>query len=1089
MNKLNADPLPLFGIQQSKNKAGSAKWTLNILLNASDSRPRSAYFDEETRLWILEPLSEEGHKNDDLFSNHILRDPLPNSTCKTSRRKNWSDDGADHSGSLSGLRNQPCIRPDKATWLDILVPSDHTDFFRNLDWSATPLGPCATWPHALRLYTQILFSDTRPAAIYWGPQRIAIYNGSAAPLLGDLHPRLMGKGFKETMPTPWSFYGPLFHTLENGQQVFAQNTMEIPLQRDGFLEETWWNGGLFSLKDDEGSHGGIYLSWTEVTKTVLQNRRTALAKGLGQSPSATVESAWQHVHDVLAEYPRDIPMAIMYGTDENDLGKLRLQHTIGIPPVHAAVPSNLDLLSQDEHGPLVSLFMRAHESSTDFLLIDLSKEHVELAMFQSINWKGHGEPSRNLVIIPLEVGKIVRGYVMIGLNPRRPFDVDHEQTITELTRQLRELLARITIQKDTQKRELDLKEELSDKERRISRLAEVVPVGIYELATDGTLLWANTQFWEIFELPHGQRDPKTFDWKEYIHPEDHSRALGEMGRCLIQAVDISDTLRLKKYYQPPQLGHHLPSIDEPFWLIYAASPHLKPDGTVHSLMGSLTDISHLKWSEQLHLRNAEAARKERQRQEEFIDITSHEMRNPLSAITQCADSVIMSLQDAQSKSDAQSLFEIIKLNAEAAESILFCAAHQRRIINDILLLGKLDSKLLTISPKSFHPQDLVNQALQMFSAECDANDIEIRTAVDNSSAMAQSSTVCGDPSRLMQIMVNLLSNAIKFSRSRPTRKITIRYGSCSSPPPEHTFGPNFKWYTTGTQRPDLTQEPDYGRGDVFYVHYAVIDSGKGIKPEFVSNIFTKFNQAERRTHTEYGGSGLGLYISQELTEMQGGRIGIDSEFGVGSTFAFYTKVRLSPSESATPIDSTVHMYSVAKTNHALKSLGLTGLGNGLKPPSHSPSASYKILLVEDNLLNQKVLAKQLRKAGCEVRVCNHGGEAIDSILHLHKRPPEFNTPAPEDSITRFDCILMDWEMPVCDGLKASKKIRAIEAEGEKERNVIIGVTANARAEQIARAEEAGMDSVLPKPFRVVELLAKIGQYVAMPGGTGDAVKL
>ncbi|OAG05781.1 uncharacterized protein CC84DRAFT_1186923 [Paraphaeosphaeria sporulosa] len=927
----------------------------------------------------------------------------------------------------------------------------------------------------------MLFSDSRAAAIYWGPQRIAIYNESAAPLLGSLHPKLMGNAFKETMEHLWGFYGPLFHTLENGQQGFSQNELEIPFHRDGFLEETWWDGGLVSLKNDAGNHGGVYFSWTEVTRAVLQNRRMALSKRLGLSPSATIESTWQHIHDVLAQHPRDIPMAIMYGTDEHDLhnGTLRLRHTIGLPPDHAGAPSTLDPC------PIVSLFRRAQESPTDFLMIDLSKEQVDPTILENIDWQGYGEPSRHLVIIPLEISKIVRGYIMLGLNPRQPFDLDYEQSMTELTRQLRELMARITIQKDTQKRELDLKEELSHTERRISRLAEVVPVGIYELAADGTLLWANTQFWEIFELPYDQRDPEKFDWKEYIHPDDHPRALGEMGKCLVQAVEISDTLRLKKYYQPPQLGHDLPSSDEPFWLMYAASPNLNRDGTVHSLMGSLTDISHLKWSEQLHLRNAEAARKERQRQEEFIDITSHEMRNPLSAITQCADSVIMSLQDAQSKSDVDSLFEIIKLNAEAAESILFCAAHQRRIINDILLLGKLDSKLLTISPKAFHPQDLVNQALQMFSAECDANDIDIRTDTDSSPAMDRSSTVCADPSRLMQIMVNLLSNAIKFSRSRPIRQITIRCGSSASPPPEHTFGPNFKWYSTGTRRPDLTRESDYGEGDILYLHYAIIDSGKGIKPEFVSNVFTKFNQAERRTHTEYGGSGLGLYISQELTEMQGGRIGIESEFEVGSTFAFYTKVRLSLSESATPIDSTGHMYSVAKTNHALKSLGSTGMGNGLQAPPHSPSVTYKILLVEDNLLNQKVLAKQLRKVGCVVRTCNHGGEAVDSILRLYNRPPEFGTPAPDDNITRFDCILMDWEMPVCDGIRASKKIRAIEAEGEKKRNVIIGVTANARTEQIAMAEKAGMDSVITKPFRVAELLAKLGKYVAVPGGTND----
>jgi hypothetical protein len=303
-----------FGIKQSKDEAGVARWTINIVLDASDPRPRSAYLDEDSKLWILKSQSEDE-----------------------------TDDST--SPSLQPLRLDPTFGPNEATWLDALAPSAHTDIFRNLDWSATPLGPCAAWPPALRLYTQMLFSDSRAAAIYWGPERIAIYNASAAPLLGDLHPRLMGTAFRESMPGLWSFYGPLFNALENGQPGFSRNELEIPFQRDGYLEETWWDGGLISLKDDESKHGGVYFSWIEVTRIVLQNRRTALAKDLGLSPSATVEATWQHIHDVLAKYPRDVPMAIMYGTDENDPrnGQLRLRHTIGIPPGYDAAPLNLNV--------------------------------------------------------------------------------------------------------------------------------------------------------------------------------------------------------------------------------------------------------------------------------------------------------------------------------------------------------------------------------------------------------------------------------------------------------------------------------------------------------------------------------------------------------------------------------------------------------------------------------------------------------------------------------------------------------------------------------------------------------------------------
>lgn len=717
---------------------------------------------------------------------------------------------------------------------------------------------------------------------------------------------------------------------------------------------------------------------------------------------------------------------------------------------------------------------------------DLAKEEIDQVILEGVEWQGFQEPCRHIAIIPLRAKMVTRGYIVVGLNPRRDFDTDHEQFVKAVSRQLQELINRVTTEEETQKREEHLKKELSETERRVNRLAEVVPVGIYELAADGALIWANSQFWDIFEVPSHQRDPSAFDWQDYIHPEDIARAGTEMGKSLVQAVAISDSLRLKRFFKPPQIGLDPPAEDEPFWIMYAASPNLRPDGTVHSLMGSLTNISHLKWTQQLHIRNAEVARRERQRQEEFIDITSHEMRNPLSAITQCADSVILSLHDAKNSTDTQSLFDIIKLNAEAAESILFCAAHQRRIIDDVLTLGKLDSKLLTVSPKAFHPRDLVIQAVQMFGTECEVNSIDLRTSLDACSALGPSSTVYGDPSRLMQIMVNLLSNAIKFTRSRPTREVTIRLGCTENPPSSEDFGPDFKWYTTGTSRPDLTLESEYGHGRVVYLYYAVIDSGKGIPPEFVDSVFTKFNQAERRTHTEYGGSGLGLYISQELTEMQGGRIGIESQAGVGSTFAFYTKARLCPTGPTNSLDSTGHVYSASISNHRLGSMDLE---RGLVSHQVLSPVDYNVLLVEDNILNQKILTKQLRKLGCTVRVCNNGGEAIDSILYLYGLPNEYATPPPDDNITRFDCILMDWEMPVCDGIKASKRIRAIENSQGKKGHMIIGVTANARVEQITKAKDAGMDAVLPKPFRVSELLAKIGELiVVVPDKTKDEAK-
>jgi signal transduction histidine kinase/AmiR/NasT family two-component response regulator len=529
---------------------------------------------------------------------------------------------------------------------------------------------------------------------------------------------------------------------------------------------------------------------------------------------------------------------------------------------------------------------------------------------------------------------------------------------------------------------------------------------------------------------------------------------------------------LKKQYEPPQSGGDSQLTQELSWVMYAATPDLKSDGSVGGLLGALTDISHLKWSEQQHIRNAENAQRDKRRQEEFIDVTSHEMRNPLSAITQCADSVIASLEEANSTTDARALLEIVKINVDAAESILFCASHQRRIIDDVLTLGKLDSELLTICPAIFRPTELLDQAMQMFKTEFNVNMVEVLTAVDETAAVSGDSLVYGDSSRLMQILVNLLTNAIKFTKLQQTRKITLRHGSSRSAPSAELFGPGFEWHPTGKFRSDLIQAAEYGQGEVVYVYYAVADSGKGIPSDFLNKVFSKFEQADRRSHTHYGGSGLGLYISRELTEMQGGCIGIKSSDGIGSTFAFYTKAR------CLEMTAKTHATQSGRAGPAIQSRNLESIPATATLPK---VPKYNILLVEDNLLNQKILAKQLEKAGCNVKISNNGGEAIDSVLHLYGEHMEYDTLLPESALAYFDCILMDWEMPVCDGLKATRRIRDLEVQLGKARNVIIGVTANARDEQIAMAIEAGMDTVVSKPFRFIELIKKIGELVTPKG--------
>jgi CheY-like chemotaxis protein len=242
----------------------------------------------------------------------------------------------------------------------------------------------------------------------------------------------------------------------------------------------------------------------------------------------------------------------------------------------------------------------------------------------------------------------------------------------------------------------------------------------------------------------------------------------------------------------------------------------------------------------------------------------------------------------------------------------------------------------------------------------------------------------------MQILVNLLTNRIKFTRGQQTRNVTIRFCTSKQDPATHVFGPDFDWHPTGTDRPDLTKEHEYGQGEEIYLYFAVVDSGIGIPADYKEKVFPKFEQAERRSHTKYGGSGLGLYISRELAERQGGRIGISSEDGVGSTFAFFIKARLA--EKTKPDVAIGEPTNATPT--AVSMITQPTIVTTPSAPQPPSSVAYNILLVEDNLLNQKILAKQLTKAGCTVHVSNNGAEAIDTMLSLHSLPLEFGTSPP-----------------------------------------------------------------------------------------------
>jgi signal transduction histidine kinase len=224
-------------------------------------------------------------------------------------------------------------------------------------------------------------------------------------------------------------------------------------------------------------------------------------------------------------------------------------------------------------------------------------------------------------------------------------------------------------------------------------------------------------------------------------------------------------------------------------------------------------------------------------------------------MVQCADSISSSLAEIESVTDddvftAQpairtKLKDLIGTSADAIDTIQACATHQKRIVDDILTLSKLDSKLLMISPIAIQPSVLLQDAYKMFKEEANKARVKLEVRCDKSFTDLNIDYAILDPGRVLQVLINLLTNAIKFTSAQSIRHVQVTMGA-SLVPEEKAV----EYVPQKASRPDFLSESEWGTGEIFYLHFTVQDTGCGLTIEHKNRLFLRFSQATLKTHVQ-----------------------------------------------------------------------------------------------------------------------------------------------------------------------------------------------------------------------------------------------
>lgn len=381
---------------------------------------------------------------------------------------------------------------------------------------------------------------------------------------------------------------------------------------------------------------------------------------------------------------------------------------------------------------------------------------------------------------------------------------------------------------------------------------------------------------------------------------------------------------------------------------------------------------------------AEEAKRANASKSEFLSRMSHDIRTPMNGIIGMTKIAKDHIQEPTRVTDCM-------------DKICVASNHLLSLVNDILDVSKMESGKFDLTPVPFNVCEMLENIQVVVQENASANQVSMQ--IDYSNVVHRD--IIGSELNVKRVIMNLVSNAVKYNKK--DGKVTL-----------------------------LAYEKSIDDTHSNYI-FEIIDNGIGMSKEFLEHIFEPFSRENEGIKETASGTGLGMTIVKNLTEQLGGRISVESELGVGSTFIVNIPMEINENPQE-------------ETEEESEEDSLDGMS---------------ILLVEDNALNQEIATYVLEEAGAEVTTAENGDAAVCTFTHY---PPG-----------TFDVILMDIMMPIMDGYMATKEIRGLDRK-DAQSIPIIAMTANAFSEDVKKALDAGMNDHLAKPVEAKKMTSTIAKY-------------